>query len=392
MTSVELLEQKEQLKQQVREITDSCKKEIRMLNEDENNTLNDIKNQIEKINEELRQLDVELPKEINIKKENKMEKRNFSLVNAIRNVANNKAQDEFTQEVLNAGADNFRASKNAFSGQIQLPSAEYRTITKTTEGTDVVATDLFDVAAAIHNKSVMADLGCRIITGLTGDVQFPIISTANATWEGETATTAATTPTFSSVKLAPKRLSVVVPISKMLLVQDSAGIERSVRNEIEKAIMGKLEGTIFGAAAGTTTQPAGIFYSASALTQITNFAGITTLEAGVDGTDGYGNMKYLLSPTAKAAFRSMVKGTNAGAGFVMQNGDIDGTPCLTTGFATAGDLAYGDWSNLIIGIWDGLDITVDNYSLAADGCVRLVVNFYCDAKMLRSGAIQVAKI
>lgn len=387
MNSQELLEQKAELKNEANTIIENCKREIRMMNEDETNRVNEIKRNIESINNQLNSLDVQLS--TNIKKENKMEKKNFSLVKAIRNVASNRAQDEFTQEVLNAGAENFRMTGNSFQGQIQLPNAEFRTITKAVEGSDVVATDLFDVAQAISNKSVMADLGCRILTGLVNDVQFPLISAANATWEAETATTAATTPTFSSVKLAPKRLSVVVPISKMLLAQDSCGIERAVRNEITKAIMGKLESTIFGAAAGSATQPAGLF-TGTISTTIATFADVCALEAGLDGKD-YGEKKYLLSPTAKSTLRGMIKGTN-GTGMVYEYGEVDGTPALCSGYVDAGKLAYGDWSNLLIGIWDGLDIVVDNYSLAADGCVRLVVNFYCDANLLRAGSIAVAKI
>jgi hypothetical protein len=83
-----------------------------MMNEDETNRVNEIKRNIESINNQLNSLDVQLS--TNIKKENKMEKKNFSLVKAIRNVANNRQQDEFTQEVLNVGAENFRSTGNAF--------------------------------------------------------------------------------------------------------------------------------------------------------------------------------------------------------------------------------------------------------------------------------------
>lgn len=393
MNSVELLDKKECIKKVVNTILDTAKQEIRMLTDEEQTKINEYKESILSINDELRKLDVELPQEETNKqiKTKTMEQRNFSLVQAIRNVANNKPQDEFTQEVLNAGVENFRMTGNAFQGQIQLPSAEFRTVTKATEGADIVATDLFDIAEAITSRSVMAQLGCRIITGLTNDVQFPVISTVNCAWESEIATHSPDTPTFTSVKLSPKRISCVVPVSKMLLAQDSVGIERSIRNEIAKAVMGKLEGTIFGNAAGTTTQPAGIFYSASTLTQVTSFADLCSMEATLDGLSGYGERKYLLSPTAKAAFRGMIKGTNA-TGMVYEYGEMDGTPAYTTAFATAGDLAFGDWSNLIIGIWDGLDIVVDNFSLAADGCVRLVCNFYCDANLLRAGSIAVRSI
>ena len=391
MNSVELMDKKNILKEEAKQITSNARQEIRMLSDEENTKIKEIKEEITKINEELRSFeDIQLPETINLKPKKQMENKNFSLVAAIRNAASNKQQDELTQAVIDAGQENMRMSQTTYTGQIQLPSAEFRTITKATEGTDVVATDIYDIAQAIHEKSVLSELGCRVISGLVGDVQFPVISTANATWEAETATTAATTPTFTSVKLAPKRLSCVVPISKMLLAQDSTGIERAVRNEITKAIMGKLESTVFGAAAGSATQPAGIFNGTISNT-IAAFSDITALEALTDGYDGYGEKKYLMAPNVKAALRSMIKGTN-GTGMVMENGEVDGTKAAVSAFVPANDLAYGDWSNLTVGIWDGLDIVVDNYTLAADGCIRLVVNFYCDAQLTRSGAIAVAKI
>ena len=393
MNSVELIEKKNNLVNDVLSITSKARKEIRMLTDEENTQLTEIENKIKEINEELRQLDVQLPEEVenNIKNtERKMTEKRFSLVTAIRNVASNRQQDELTQAVIDAGQENMRSAQTAYTGQIQVPASEFRTVTKSVEGVDVVATDIFDVAQAIHNKSVFAELGCRIIDGLVGDVQFPVVSEANATWESETATTAATTPTFTSVKLAPKRLSCVVPISKMLLAQDSAGVERALRTEILKAVMGKLEGTIFGSAAGSATQPAGIFNGTISNT-VAAFSDITALEATLDGKDGLNEKKYVMAPNVKALLRTMIKGTN-GTGMVMENGEVDGTKAAVTGFVANDKLAYGDWSNLVIGIWDGLDIVVDNYTLAADGCIRLVINFYCDAQLVRNNAIAVATI
>ena len=54
----------------------------------------------------------------------------------------------------------------------------------------------------------------------------------------------------------------------------------------------------------------------------------------------YGDCKYIVSPKAKAAFRSMIKGTN-GTGMVMENDAIDGTAALSTGHVPAKEFFYG---------------------------------------------------
>ena len=44
----------------------------------------------------------------------------------------------------------------------------------------------------------------------------------------------------------------------------------------------------------------------------------------------------------------------------------------------AGKLYFGDWSNLVLAFWSGLDLTVDTSSLSKSGGVRLVALQDCD--------------
>lgn len=393
MNSVEIMDKKQQLKDEANAILDNCKQEIRMLNPEEEIKINEIKQELNKLNEELRSLQetVELPEEINIKNNKKMTEKNFSLINAIRSVANNKALDEVSQAVVDCGQEEMRKAGLNYVGQIQLPNEEYRTVTVATEHDDVIATDMFDVVKPLNAKNVLIQAGAKYITGLVGDVQYPVMSTINTTWEGETAAAGDGTPTFDNVKLSPKRLTTVVPISKQFLLQDSVGAENAIREEIINAINSKLEATILGSAAGSTTQPAGIFYSASALDSITNFADLCDMESDVEEANVYGEMKYIMSPKAKAALRGMAK-TGTANGLVYENGEVDGTPALSTSNVKNYGIAYGDWSNYIIAQWGNIDLTVDNVTLAANGQIRLVVNAYFDAKPLRSAAIKVANI
>lgn len=393
MNSVEILDKKEQLKNEANSILNNCKKEIRMMNPDEETKLEEIKNQINSLNEELRNMSdvVDIPQEIKQKNNKKMTEKNFSIINAIRSVANNKALDEVSQAVVDCGQEEMRKAGLNYVGQIQLPNEEYRTVTVTTEHDDVIATDMFDVVKPLNAKNVMIQAGAKFITGLVGDVQYPVMSSINTTWEGETAAAKDGTPTFTSVKLSPKRLTTVVPISKQFLIQDSVGAERAIRDEIVNAINSKLEATILGEAAGTTTKPAGIFYADSSLDSISDYGDICDLEAEVETANVYGDMCYIMSPKAKAALRSMVK-TGTNNGLVFENGEVDGTKALATSNVKKGHIAYGDWSNYIIAQWGNIDLTVDTVTLAANGQVRLVVNAYFDAKPLRSAAIKVAKI
>lgn len=384
-SSLHIKEEKESFKQKMIQIYTRCKEEIRDITDQESKEIEEYRSKIDSLNKELNQFN-------NKQNKNIMEKK-FSLISAIRSVSNNKALDNLSQAVVEAGSNEMRKAGLNYVGQIQLPSNEMRGLTVADEGEDVVATDLMDVVTPLKAKNVLLQAGARFVPGLVGDLQYPVMSSANVSWEGETAKAKDANITFSNVKLSPKRLSVVVPISKQFIVQDSVGAEAAIREEIFNAINSKLEATVLGAEQGSTTQPAGLFYTASgtAVPTVSDFAKLTDFEAGLEDANVVGDMMYLVSPKAKAALRNMVKGAKSTA-LVFENGEVDGTPALCTSNLKDKFVAYGDFSNLVLAQWGNLDITVDNVTLAAEGQIRLVVNAYFDAKVLRPEAIKVAKV
>lgn len=392
--SLQLMDEKSILKKRALEIIDTCRTEIRNFNQSELDEFNDIKYKIYNINEELLAIDNVYSSDNNINtniKRNKTMEKSFSLIKAIRSVANNKAMDALESAVVEAGSAEMRKAGLNYVGQIQLPSQETRAITVANEGEDVVATDLMDIVKPLHARNVLVQAGAKFVTGLVGDLQYPVMSAVNTTWEGETASAKDGSPTFTNVKMSPKRLTAVVPISKQFIVQDSVGAENAIREEIINAINAKLESTILGDAAGTATQPEGLFYSTESLPTVADFASLTNLEGEVEEANVYGQMKYIVAPKAKASLRNMAKSTKS-TQLVYENGEIDGTPALSTSNIKGKNIIYGDFSNFIIGQWGNIDITVDNVTLAAEGQIRLVVNCYFDAKPLRKEAFKVATI
>ena len=338
-------------------------------------------------NDETEEEEEETEKELRnntIKNHTKMNKE-FRLIKAINDIANNRSVDETAQAVVKAGAEEMRKAGVSYGGQIQLPTSELRTaITVTAEGEDVVATEIYDILEPLRAKNVLVAAGAKFITGLVGDVQVPSMSAGNVTWEGEVASAKDGGQTFTAVKLSPKRLTAYVDISKAFLVQDSKSAEALIRQDIINAINSKLEATILGSAAGTTTQPAGIFNGKSKKT-IASFKDVCDLEAKIEDANVIGECKYVMSNKAKAALRNMAKSAKS-TELVMEGGAIDGTAVLNTSNVEEQNVVYGDFSNLAIGQWGSIDLLVDPYTKAADGQVRLVVNAFFDAKVLRDGA------
>ena len=319
----------------------------------------------------------------NISNRNKMKKQ-FSLLKAINDIANNRSLDAVSQAVINAGADEMRSAGQSFSGQIQLPVESRAAVTVTDEHDDVIEVQFADLLTPLRAKNVLVAAGAKYMSGLIGDVQVPIMGAGNVTWEGEVASAKEAGYTFSSKKLQPKRLTAYVDISKQFLVQDSIGAEQAIRADIVAAINSKLESTILGSGEGSTTTPAGIFHGQTPK-KITTFKDICDLEASIEDANVIGECKYVMSNKAKAALRNMPKSSKS-TQLVMENGEVDGTPVLNTSNVEAQNIAYGDWNNLAIGQWGSIDLVVDPYTLAKDGQVRIVINAFFDAVTLRPEA------
>lgn len=331
-------------------------------------------------------------KTLNKSRFNKMEKR-FSLLKAIREVANNQQLDAASQAVINAGAEEMRKAGQPFGGQIQLPT-ELREdpvhYTVEADGEHVVVTDYLNILEPLKAKNVLVAAGANYLTGLVGNIQIPSMTAENVYWEGEITDAKNGAGSFDHINMAPRRLSAYIDISKQFLVQDSLGAENLIRKQLVEAINDKLEATILSDAAASGNVPAGIFNGITP-TDITDYASVCDFEAKLDENNFVGDFKYVISPKAKAYLRSAIKGTNA-TGMIMENDAIDGTAAETTTHMATDSMAYGDWSNLYIGQWGGIDLTVDNYTQATKGCVRLVINAFFDYKVVRDGAIVLGKI
>nr|DAM93103.1 MAG TPA: prohead serine protease [Caudoviricetes sp.] len=291
-------------------------------------------------------------KHINI---NTMKEQRFSLLKAIRNVAENRQLDNVTAAVCNEGMKEMRAAGLNTVGQIYIPTMETRAaVSVASEGVDVVATDLYDIIEPLRAKNVLVQAGAKFYTGLTNSAQIPVMTGSNVNWAGETAAATDGNVLFNNVTLTPKRLTAYVDISKMLLAQDSVGVENAIRQDLFNAINSKLESTILGKGAKSATTPAGIF-NGKTPTKVTDFEGLVGLEAKVEEANVLGGISYIASPSARASFRNMMKGSRGTAQLAYTDGTLDGTPVYSTSNVEAKTFVVGDFSNLAIGSWGGIN-------------------------------------
>ena len=381
--SLTLTDKKEQLKIKAESLLNEARKEARKLSADEETEYNDLCKQIADVDNELRDLNDKL----NNKETKTTMKENFSLLKAVRSIANNQTLDERSQEVVNAGIAEMRKSGQSYSGQIVLPVEERATVVAgtATNGQEAVAEDKLNILAPLRDALVLSAAGANFMTGLVGNVSIPTYSGSTVGWAGEVDAAKDGAGNFGEVELSPKRLTAYVDISKQFLIQDSVSAEALLRKDIVDALSNKLESTILGAVAGDATKPAGLFAGVTADTAAITLADILKMEQTLEEKNVGGNIKFIASPAAKAVLRTTaVGGTKSDLRMLMEGNEIDGISTLVTNGMTSKGLILGNFNYLVIGQWGGIDLTVDPYTQAANGKIRLVVNAYFDAKPQRA--------
>lgn len=370
LNSLELKDSIHQMVEECRSIVDLCKTEKREMTEEENTHFEELKSNIEARKQDLANLEATLENyEEKLPTEERKEEKNIN--------SNRSMKNTLVKELRNALDNNIKTIKlEDRAVQVQGEDGVHDS---------VVETEVQSILEPLYANSVLSQLGVKWYTGLPkGDIQVPIMSKSNVGWAGEIAGASATGVDFTTVKLSPKRLTAYIDISKQLIYQDTIGVEEAIRRDIVNALNDKLEATILDANNKTDNRPMGIFYNQSPATCDT-FAKICALEATVETNNVGGEMKYLMSPAAKAELRAMAKSSKS-TQLVFEGGEVDGVPAIVTSNVAGKKFVYGNFSNLAIGSWGQIELTLDEYTQAVNGCVRIIVNAYFDEVILRSEA------
>ena len=256
------------------------------------------------------------------------------------------------------------------------------------QGGDLVATDLLsgNFIDVLRNKSYVMEAGATVLRDLQGDVAIPKkFTTSTAYWVAEGTAPTESEPAFSQVTMSPNTIGTFTDFSRRLLIQSSIDIENMVRGDLAGTIATALDyASVYGT--GVSNQPQGIAnitgISTTTLTTPT-YAEIVDMETQITTANANsGRLAYMTSNTTKATLKTTEKASGSGL-FVWEtsgpsningvNADrMNGYPAFATEQITTGDVFFVDWSSLMIGLWSGLDILVDNYTNSTTGGVRVI--------------------
>jgi HK97 family phage major capsid protein/HK97 family phage prohead protease len=315
------------------------------------------------------------------------EARQFSLLRAIRAHAN--PTDRSAQKAAAFELEAAAAASDAMGVEAQgimipadvLRSWKVRDM-NTSDDAGIIADDFRggDFIDVLRNASSVMQAGATMLTGLSGNVKIPKKTAASsAGWiSSEGGASGESEPTVGQVTMSPKVLGAHTDITRLMMQQSSLDVEALVRNDLTSSIALAIDlGALAGS--GSSGQPTGV-QNTSGINTPTNFAGVNPTFAEVVAMETavaednalQGNLAYILPASMYGALKTTAKDAGSGQFVVAPDGSMNGYNAIVSNQVTAGDLYFGNFADLLIGMYGGLDIVVDPYTASSSGTVRIV--------------------
>jgi HK97 family phage major capsid protein/HK97 family phage prohead protease len=263
-----------------------------------------------------------------------------------------------------------------------------------TAGGHAVATELRaqDFITLLRNAMAINGLGARMLSGLVGNIAIPrMTGGATAYWVAENGAPTESQQAFDQVTLAPKTVGAFTDISRKLLIQSSIDVEALVRQDLATVLAIAIDLAAINGS-GASNQPRGVINTSGigSVAGGTNgaqptFSNMVDLETAVANANAdIGNMAYLTNAKIRGRLKQTQRfsGTD-GVGVWSEQNQVNGYKAvasnqvpatLTKGTASGicSAIVFGNWADLLVGMWGGLDLTVDPYTGSTAGTVRVV--------------------
>jgi HK97 family phage major capsid protein len=322
------------------------------------------------------------------------ELKRYSLVRAIRAAAQRDWRGaELEKEASEAFAKRIGLDPQGFWIPPDWMERRDLVVGTPTAGGHLVATDLLSQSfiEMLRNRMILRQAGAQFLGGLVGDIAIPKqTGGGTAYWVTESGSPTEGQQTVGQVTMTPHTLGAFTDISRKLLKQSSIDVEMFVRKDLSSTLGIEIDRVgLHGS--GSSNQPTGV----AATTGIGSVAGgangaapdwddIVDLETevAVDNAD-IGSLAYITNPKVRGKLKKTVIGTDQRMVWEKNPDPLNGYPAHVssqvasnlvkgTSGAVCSAIFYGNWADLIIGMWGGLDVLVDPYTGGTSGTVRVV--------------------
>lgn len=273
----------------------------------------------------------------------------------------------------------------AHQGQFYVPPAvlNARDLTAgvASAGGYLVGNSIPSFAGALHNRSLVRQLGVTVIGGLTGNITIGKLSSlGNATWlstEGAPITEAS--PATGQVAFTPKTVGGYVEMSRQFLLQGGPQVEALFRADLATVITTSVDAAVM-AGSGASGQPLGVVnvpgigaasgaslgYPALVAAQATMANANAIIEPGKLGLATTPSVAELLMQRSRFSNSDTPVWTGS-----VPDGVVVGARAMSTKNCPAGKAILADWSQIVLAEWGTLVIEVNPFADFPAGIIGL---------------------
>lgn len=331
----------------------------------------------------------------------------FSLNRALAARLDQRALDGIEAEVAKMGEERAIAANIELTGNsiVVLDSVFQKrgqTVTGQTtnpgdQGGVLVEKDLQGLLGLIQADTFLDKVGAYFMTGLKGDIVFPVQETAPAIQElTEIEAMNDSEILFSSFELKPTRRGTTVPISRQTLYQTSYDMQDIVLTAISEALAQKMNAEAIANLLTIITSGNGNLLALGTNGVAPTYNDMVALEGLVDSFNhNRGVPKYLTNTKVRSKLKTtqIFTGTS-GAPVWSPDNVVNGysgvvsniVPSnLTKGTSTnASAIIFGNFNDFRIGMWGGTEFIVDPYSAKKKAQIEITANAFWAMKAVRT--------
>ena len=331
------------------------------------------------------------------------ERKSYSLLRAIDSVAKHGKVLGFEAEVSQEIARKSGKEARGFYVPGALFSKRDILTTSPANGSNIIAEDYMagEFVDALRATLVMGGLGARMMTGLKGDVAIPKLgTTSTVAFVSENNAPSESAQTFSQITMSPKTLASYVDISRKLAIQSDPSVEQILREDMLQSFARKIDEVAIEG--GGANEPTGILGTngIGSVAIGTNGGAITYAklvqlerEVAVDNAL-MGRLAFLTNPKVVAAMRQVPRQASGVEGnFILNDTNMlmgygvnsttlvpsDLTKGTASGVCSA--VVFGNFADVLIGMWNSPDVLVDPYTGSSAGTIRISVFQEVDVKL-----------
>ena len=329
----------------------------------------------------------------------KKEKRRFSIVKFFNETIEGNLTG-LEAKAAEEGAEEYRRLGFTQNGNV-IPSFLMRDIlgqSVSTDGDALAETRPNIFMPQLDNKLAVQALGATVLTGLVGKVPVVSSSAVATEWATEGKDVAVKKINWSKSMLTPKRNVTRVAVTKDLLRQTSYDVEGYLMNLMQTAHNELVEA---GVIAGAVDGPTGILKTTGVKVIEANgpitWENIVALETAVNENNASkGRLGYLTNAKVWGAMKTTPK-TAGQDRFIMEETSgnrVNGYPAEWTNLVPSADgsaMIFGNWEDLFIGEWGGVDVVIDPFTQAGSAQTVITFNAWNDALVAEPKSFAVLK-